>query len=396
MPRRGENIRKRQDKRWEGRYIVAYDEITGKARYRSVYAAAYGEVKKKLAAEKERGEGPRGRGQTCEGVLFKIILRRWLEGMKLKIRPQTHGKYHHLIEKHLIPRLGEMDIRNLNTSVIHEFLDQQSQSGRLNGAGGVAAGTLRTMVYIIRSAVDFAAEEGLCTPMRGKIIQPPAETGEVVALTLEEQRQLEEYLWDEPDRSRQGILLCLYTGLRLGEICGLTWGDIDLGERVIRIRRAVQRVYYPEGSHTGRRTELSVGKPKSSSSVREIPLPSFMASLLNLTSEEGEREAMKDCYFLTGNEKAMEPRTYQYRFKAYLKAAGLPPVKFHILRHTFATRCLTSGADVKSLSEILGHSNANITLDRYVHSSLQVKRLQIERAVPAFWGQKSGQLSESL
>jgi len=394
MPRRGENIRKRQDKRWEGRYIVSYDEVTGKARYRSVYADAYGEVKRKLAEEKEKGREIRRR--EGDGILFQTIPRRWLDGMKLRIRPQTHGKYHDLIEKHLIPRLGEMDIRDLTTSAVHQFLDQQSQSGRLNGTGGVAAGTLRTMVYIIRSALDFAADEGLCAPMRGKIIQPPAETAEVVALTLEEQRQLEEYLWDDPDRSRQGILLCLYTGLRLGEICGLTWGDIDLDERVIRVRRAVQRVHYPEGSHTGKRTELNVGKPKSASSVREIPLPSFMASLLNLTSEAKDRETMKNCYFLTGNEKAMEPRTYQYRFKTYLKAAGLPSVKFHVLRHTFATRCLTSGADVKSLSEILGHSNANITLDRYVHSSLQIKRLQIERAVPAFWGQKSGQLAENL
>lgn len=396
MPRRGENIRKRQDKRWEGRYIESYDEVTGKARYRSVYAGAYGEVKKKMAAEKEKGKAAKAKICKGEAVLLKTILRQWLEGMKLRIRPQTHGKYHHLIEKHLIPKLGDITVQNLTTSVIHQFLDQQSQSGRLNGPGGIAAGTLRTMVYIIRSSLDFAAGEGLCTPLGGKIIQPPAVTAEVVALTMEEQRQLEEYLWDDPDRSRQGILLCLYTGLRLGEICGLTWEDIDLKERVLRIRRSVQRVGYPEGAYGNMRTELSIGRPKSASSVREIPLPSFLASLLNLTSEEEERAAMRECYFLTGTGKAMEPRTYQYRFKGYLKAAGLPPVKFHVLRHTFATRCLNSGADVKSLSEILGHSNAHITLDRYVHSSLQVKRIQMERAVPVFWGQQSGQLSENL
>lgn len=399
MSRRGENIRRRQDKRWEGRYIISYDEITGRAKYRSVYADSYREVKKRLTDEKEKVKD-----LTCKNkgkfastdMMFKEILYQWLDGMKLKIKPQTYGKYYHLIEKHMFPYWEDTKINELSTAKIHQFLERQSVSGRLDQKGGVASGTLRTMGYIIKSAIDYAVEEGMCDPVRGKIIKPPSVSPEVSALTLDEQMLLEKYLWDHPDRSRQGILLCLYTGLRLGEICGLKWEDIDLSERAIKIRRTVQRVAYPQGSQTGNKTELMAGKPKSLSSVREIPLPSFLISLFNLISEEKDLEAMKDCYFLTDIEKIMEPRTYQYRFKTYLKEAGLPPIKFHILRHTFATRCLTAGVDIKSLSEILGHSNADITLKRYVHSSLQIKRYQIERTAPVIWGKNYGQDEISL
>lgn len=162
------------------------------------------------------------------------------------------------------------------------------------------------------------------------------------------------------------ILLCLFTGLRVGELCGLTWGDIDFENGTLSVKRTVQRIN-KRGS-----SEVIIGSPKSKTSVRIVPIPKF---LLDLLSQQKRQQAI----LLSGTAKPVEPRTIQYRFKAVLKACQLRNVPFHLLRHTYATVCIANGFDPKTLSELLGHADASITLNRYVHSSMQMKRSYVSR-----------------
>ena len=178
----------------------------------------------------------------------------------------------------------------------------------------------------------------------------------------------------ERGESCTGILVCMYTGIRLGEICALKWDDIDLRRRILCISHTTQRIAVPE-ERSIHKTQVVTGQPKTVSSERIIPIPNIIYPLLKKLSADAQRE----CYLLTNSNHLIEPRNYQYFFKRLLDIIGIRNVNFHILRHTFASRCVETGMDVKTLSEILGYANINITLSYYVHSSLDTKKKQINR-----------------
>ena len=196
---------------------------------------------------------------------------------------------------------------------------------------------------------------------------PKAEKKQLDVLNAAERRQLEQYLLHNLTRTNLGILLCLFTGLRVGELCGLTWGDIDFENGTLSVKRTVQRIN-KRGS-----SEVIIGSPKSKTSVRIVPIPKFLLDLLSQQKKDSK------LFLLSGTAKPVEPRTIQYRFKAVLNACQLRNVPFHLLRHTYATVCIANGFDPKTLSELLGHADASITLNRYVHSSMQMKRSYVSR-----------------
>ena len=173
------------------------------------------------------------------------------------------------------------------------------------------------------------------------------------------------YLNEEFDRNALGIALSLHTGIRIGELCALQWKDIDLTNRTITVRKTVQRIKCYGGKN---KTKLVITEPKSASSARIIPIPDCLIVVLEKFKDNADK------YVLSGKYSPVEPRTVQYRFASVLKKANLPSVHYHSLRHAFATNCISLGFDVKTLSEILGHSSVEITLNRYVHSSLDRKR----------------------
>lgn len=186
-------------------------------------------------------------------------------------------------------------------------------------------------------------------------------------LSVAEQVTLAKHLKEDGRAIALGILLALYTGIRLGELCALRWEHVDLHEKALYIRSTLQRI--PNLSGVGPKTHVTITPPKSKCSLRKIPLPNFLVALLESAAIHSQ------AYLLTGVEwRFMEPRTMQYHFKRYIATCRIADANFHCLRHTFATRCIELGFDVKSLSEILGHSNVNITLNRYVHSSFDLKR----------------------
>lgn len=186
-------------------------------------------------------------------------------------------------------------------------------------------------------------------------------------LSIEEQKRLTSVLMNDVNRIKFGILLSLYTGIRVGEICALKWDCLDISLGVLSIKKTMQRIRDPS-IQSDKKTKIIITSPKSDCSIRKIPLPSFIVSIAK------DLQAPETSYVLTGSsEKIMEPRTMQNHFKVLLQKSDVRDANYHALRHTFATRCIESGFDVKTLSEILGHSNVAITLNKYVHSSFELK-----------------------
>ena len=191
-------------------------------------------------------------------------------------------------------------------------------------------------------------------------------------LTQNEQEKLCSYICHNVTPTNLGILICLYTGLRLGEICALRWEDISLPEQTIHVHQTMQRIQ--DKKTEGRKTKVIITTPKSSCSIRTIPIPDDLADLIR------SHGVQKCGYFLTDSETTyLEPRTMENRFKRVLDAIDTDPINFHALRHTFATKCVELGFDVKTLSVILGHASVNITMNRYVHPSMKMKKENMGR-----------------
>lgn len=191
-------------------------------------------------------------------------------------------------------------------------------------------------------------------------------------LTAFEQHKLTSVLLHDTDLCKLGIYLALCTGIRIGELCALKRENIQFETGLLTVRNTMQRVQI---ENFNSKTVVIITEPKSKNSVRDIPLPSF---IIDICKKYYDMLNSSD-YLLTGTAKFMEPRSLQYRFKKYIKESELENVNFHALRHTFATRCVENGFEIKTLSEILGHVNVNITLNRYVHSSIDLKRINMER-----------------
>lgn len=184
-------------------------------------------------------------------------------------------------------------------------------------------------------------------------------------LTKDEEGRLKAHITSNPSLVGMGIALTMYTGIRVGELCALTWEDIDLERRTLTVRKTIQRIQNHDG---GSKTKLIISEPKSEKSRRMIPLPECMTEMLR------SFKAADGCFLLTGVDKPMEPRAMQYRFSRLLKKLDLPHIHYHALRHGFSTSAIELGFDIKTLSEILGHSSIELTMRLYVHSSFNRKR----------------------
>lgn len=369
MSRRGENIRKRKDGRWEGRYIKSR-ETNGKAIYGSVYGKTYSSVKEKLKEINNNcSEFLKGNKMTFKEALFL-----WLESNKLKQKKQTYCKYLQLIETQILPSLGYLRLSKINYTVINQFVAEKSTNGRIDKEGGLSPSYIQTMCFIIESALKFCEENNFCSPIVGKIIRPAKQRKDVSVLSFDEQKLLEKHLFSEVNETKVGVLLSLYTGLRVGEVCGLQWRNVDLENGVIYVEHTVERIKNIDKNDSSSKTILVLTDTKSESSNRIIPIPNILIQILRNQKKEQSQ------FVITGKTYPFsDPRTLQYAFKKYLNECALPNINYHALRHTFATRCVEAYVDVKSLSEMLGHANVNITLNTYVHSSLEQKRIQMEK-----------------
>ena len=385
MSRRGENIHKRKDKRWEGRYIKGYDSITGKAQYGSVYGKTYMEVKQKMLEINRKGIDNSISPVESKKV-FREILYLWLENRRVKLKSQTYNKYSNLIELHIIQDLGCVPVCDLSAVQINQFLLRKKCSGRLNNDGGLSASSVQSISFIISSALRFAVQHGFCTTLKGEVIKIPKKKNELDIMSLQQQNDFIKWLLQDLDCRKVGVILALYAGMRIGEVCGLAWEDIDFEMNTIHIRHTVERISTLDNEPDQKKTMLMVCDTKSYSSDRIIPMSEELKALLIKC-----RLLSTGRFVVTGNTyEFIDPRTFQYWFSNLLRVYGMPHFNYHSLRHTFATRCIESGMDIKTLSELLGHSSVNITLNTYVHSSLNHKRKQLA-VMHSFCGQNCGQ-----
>ncbi len=360
MSKRGENIYKRKDGRWEARYIKRR-KPDGTACYGYCYGTTYRDAKEKLRlavislanGDTASTDAPRKFSSFCD---------EWLKLKRSRVKESTFIKYSAVIEKHIKPHLGEYRAENITAVTAEEF------SHRLLSDEGLSAKTVRDILTLLHAVIKYSSKS--VPSLRSlELIYPRAEKKEMRVLSREEQRRFTEYLMHDTDCCKFGTLLCLMTGMRIGEICALRWSDISLEDGTVRVDKTMQRLKCADGA-----TRVVVSEPKSTSSARVIPLGSLAVELCRRFRADGE------AYVLTGEvTRYIEPRCLQYKMERYVAECRLDGVHFHTLRHSFATRCIEVGFDIKSLSEVLGHANVQITLDRYVHSSMELKRENMKK-----------------
>lgn len=368
MSRRGENIYKRKDGRWEGRYIKC--RFDGKIKYGYVYAKTYKEVKGKLTGILENTAISQIQNQHIIKPLsndsFATIADEWLDSLKLQLKESSIVKYTNILNGYLLPDFGKRRMSDITRDDIVLFSSKLLLSGGVKQKG-LSPKTVTSIISVLKSILEYASrmKEYSVPDIRGICVKQSQKPMRI--LSVSEQNKLSRYLCEDLTLCNLGILLCLYTGLRVGEICALKWEDISFDEQYLYVHQTMQRLQNKDDNEM--KTKILISSPKSDCSIRKIPLPNEIFRLLI------EYKHPANTYFLTGNlYKYVEPRTMQNRFKAIIKKCNIEDANFHALRHTFATRCVELGFDIKSLSEILGHANVNMTLNRYVHPSMELKQ----------------------
>ena len=370
MSRKGENIYKRKDGRWEGRYIKSRTD-SGKIVYGYVYAKTYREVKAKRKENMPTLYVKPVVPVTANTELFSDIAFVWFESIKSQTKESTRNKYANLLTDYILPSYGGQTL----DMITYDFIELQCNLLLTTGGrkeNGLSTKTVNDILSVIRNILKFAIKKGMHVVCDGSAISIKRTTKPMRVLSKIEQERLCNYLLEELEPCDIGILVSLFTGLRVGEICALRWEDISLTDKTIRVQHTLQRVQ--NKSNQELKTKIMITTPKSACSIRTIPIPEELNKVL-LTHKK-----VSVGYVLTNHAyKFVEPRTMQNRFKRALKLSGVEDANFHALRHTFATRCIELGFDVKSLSEILGHATVNITMNRYVHPTLELKKENMEK-----------------
>lgn len=389
MPKHGTNIRKRADGRWEGRYKVL--QGNNSCKYKSVYGKTCGEVREKLKDITDTGQRPIPENRTGEADKKEImppekavttdvaaIAAKWLENIRETRKYSTYVKYRGIYERHIRDAVGDISVQEISCGLVNEKIFSK------NNEAPYSQNLKHSVIAVINQILKYAADNYAYPEIRltNRFAQNKRKKIEIINHT--EQALLIRYLHQEMDASKAGILLCIFTGLRLGEVCALKWDDIDFEQMIIHVRRTVQRVAI-DGD--GNRTTLIITEPKSTFSVREIPISAGTVQVLKQIRHDEE--------YVVGGKTPLDPRTYQNRFKRYLRDIAVKEYNFHALRHTFATNCIDHDMDVKSLSEILGHANIQITLNKYVHPTMDTKRRQLA-VLDSVYGQFCGNCKGSM
>ena len=295
---------------------------------------------------------------------FSKVAELWKADKKQYVKKSTYAAYALLIQSHLLPELGEQD--EISEESVQSFVNQKLESG-------LSQKTVRDILVVLKMILRFGAKRGYWPSRQIDIIFPTErERQDIEVLTLANQRQLMSYVKEHFTFLNLGIFICLNAGLRIGEVCALQWNDIDVASGVIHVGKTIQRIYLVDGQE--KYTELIIDKPKTKNSIRDIPMTRDLFSLIRPL----KKIVRGDYYVLTNSAEPTEPRTYRSYFNKLQKELGLPKMRFHGLRHSFATRCIESKCDYKTVSVLLGHSNISTTLNLYVHPNMEQKKKCID------------------
>ncbi|MBE6263527.1 MAG: site-specific integrase [Prevotella sp.] len=296
---------------------------------------------------------------------IKEVSALWKADKKQYVKQSTLSAYTLILENHILPEFG--DKMRLAETDVQEFTLRKLQSG-------LSQKTVKDILIVLKMIQKFGAKAGIL-PFAEWDIKYPTEhkKQELEVLSVTNQRRIMQYAKENFTFRNLGIYICLSTGMRIGEICALKWGDINLATEMISVNRTIERIYIIEKGM--KHTELVIGTPKTKNSIRDIPMSRELLKIIRPL----KKVINDDFYVLTNEAKPTEPRTYRNYYKQLLKQLNIPNLKFHGLRHSFATRCIESQCDYKTVSVILGHANISTTLNLYVHPNMEQKKKCINK-----------------
>lgn len=384
--RKGANIYKRKDGRWEARVRIGR-RANGSPKYKSLYAGTYQIALQKKKEFEQAIADPSWEAPPGEGFTFGEAAARWLEDSQNKWKPSSYVRYQNCLEKNILPQWGARALRELRQEDYDALLD--GLKGRLKDS------SIHTLNAVIKGIVRYSLSVHYLKKNPFDLFHTATAVWKpdgIEILTAEEIDKIIRYIEAHPEPMTLGILIALYEGVRLGELCALQWKDVDADAGVLHIRKTLQRLRCLSPEPDGPKTSLCLGMPKNG---RERTIPIHPAVREILRNYLGEAPAE---HYVLRDHRPMEPRSVSRNFKRILEQAGIRNINFHALRHTFASCCAEAGMDIKVLSEILGHSSVKITMDRYVHLSMQYKQSQMESLSFPFFSSvnrhKNGQAPE--
>ena len=310
-------------------------------------------------------------------ILYKDWIYTWLLEKKDYIKESTYANYSNNIFNHIIPKLGNYYLNELNHKIIQDFLLELSKNGRKDNNGGLAEKTIKDITIIIKGSIKKGINEDKIKHIELTFNYPKDnKENKLYVLTKREQNKITSYVLKNINSRNIGLLISLYSGIRIGELCALRWADVDFKKNCLTINKTIQRVYIKDKDKNI--SKVIITTPKTKNANREIPINKDFLEILKKVKSD------KKYYILTGNEKYIEPRTYRKYFNKILDELRIKHFNFHSLRHTFATNCISLGVDYKTVSELLGHANVNITLNLYVHPRYSQKKKCIDLVCKVF------------
>ena len=310
-------------------------------------------------------------------ILYKDWIYTWLLEKKDYIKESTYANYSNNIFNHIIPKLGNYYLNELNHKVIQDFLLELSKNGRKDNTGGLAEKTIKDITIIIKGSIKKGINEDKIKHIELTFNYPKDnKENKLYVLTKREQNKITNYVLENINSRNIGLLISLYSGIRIGELCALRWEDVDFKKNCLTINKTIQRVYIKDKNKNI--SKVIITTPKTKNANREIPINKDFLEILKKVKSD------KKHYILTGNEKYIEPRTYRKYFNKVLDELKIKHFNFHSLRHTFATNCISLGVDYKTVRELLGHANVNITLNLYVHPRYSQKKKCIDLVCKVF------------
>lgn len=290
----------------------------------------------------------------------------WLENyIRPSVKVRTYERYRLIVEQHIKDKTGSIELNNLSPLVLQSFITELLQSGNKKTGKGLSANSVNAVISVIQSSLKTAHLLGLTKEYTAdKLKRPKLKEKPVECFTLAEQKQIEQAILNGKKDKLYGIILCLYSGLRIGELIALQWTDIDFTKGILTVSKSC---------HDGK-DGLIIDEPKTATSRRTIPLPKQLMPLVKMLKKRSDSD-----FVVSNHGKPLSVRSYQWSFELLLKKLDIPHRGFHSLRHTFATRAIECGMDLKTLSEILGHKNPTVTLNRYAHSLMEHKQDMMNR-----------------
>lgn len=370
MARLGKNVRKRSDGRWEARLYLGK-----KSDCRQDIISFYGRSAKEAENKRKNyllehhsmNEIINRKGFQNQDILFRQVAEEWLQVSYTKVKITTYQNYTSIVQKHLLPVWEVTKLSEISTEKLDQFLIEKGISGRLDGKGGLSGKSVSDIRIVLNAIMKYAVSMDYPCRVTKPLAPVRYADKKIRVLSRKEQEQLETYMDENLSRDVIPVMLALYTGIRLGEVCALTWNDIDFESRSIRINKSIARIKNTD-TNAKTKTKMVILTPKSEKSIRTLPIPKLLFPILNAAA------GASHTYVITGKEKYMDPRVLEEHFKKLLKQAGLDSISFHVLRHTYATRAVESGVNEKVLCENMGHHDISVTMKYYVHPTEEYKQ----------------------